>query len=358
MSNTIFEHRAFRGRAMTPVLKPALLAILRCPSCGGALDYTGDAAPAMENGMLRCVACATGYPVHSGVPRMLLQHGLVDSTRKGFEYQWRARQQGKAERPATVYGYDIANFMEWFIGSFTAGLQACPHNAWLLDAGCGSAEKARALALRFPLHQVVAIDQSGSIGRTARDNTDLPNLHFVQANVWFPPFAEKTFQFAMSIGVLHHTPDTWRAFKAIAALVAPGGDLATWIYPLPAEDAFWAGLYRQRDRHFLGLAHRLPKPLTMALCYAYVGLLFPLVVRFLKQQYKINKQVFPSMIYPRRPTRMQLYRSSVFLSFDNLMPTHQFRHGRAEMRRWYRDCGYVRFDDRYPGFFHGLRASA
>lgn len=339
-------------------MKPGLLAILRCPACQGKLIASTDTAP-IKDGSLSCCSCSASYPVRNGVPRMLLQHGLVEETRKGFEYQWRTRQKGKAESKATVYGYDIANFMHWFIDNFTAGLKAWPQQgAWLLDAGCGSAEKARALALHFPQHQVVAIDQSGSIEFTARDNADVPNLHFVQANVWFPPFAEKTFQFAMSIGVLHHTPDTLRAFKAIAATVAPGGDLATWIYPLPSEDTFWAGLYRQRDRHFLGLAHRLPKPLTMALCYAYVGLLFPLVVRFLKQQYKINKQVFPSMIYPQKPTRMQLFKSSVFLSFDNVMPTHQFRHGRAEMSEWYQECGFDQPNDRYPGFFHALRTSA
>ncbi|UUZ54268.1 methyltransferase domain-containing protein [Massilia sp. H-1] len=266
-------------------MKPVLLTILRCPACRSALRFTDDSAPSAqwENGTLHCCTCRSSYPVRDGVPRMLLQDGLVEHTRKGFEYQWRTRQQGKAERKTTVYGYDIPNFMQWFIANFTQGLQAAPQGkVWLLDVRCGSAEKARILALRFPQHQVVAIDQSGSIAFTAQQNADVPNLHFVQANVWYPPFAEKTFQFAMSIGVLHHTPDTWRAFEAIAATVAPGGDLATWIYPLPSEDSFWAGLYRQRDRHFMGIAHRLPKRLTMALCYAYVALLYPLVMRFLE----------------------------------------------------------------------------
>lgn len=341
-------------------MKPVLLNILRCPSCHSTLRHA-DASTSTsqwQDGVLQCCSCKRTYPVVHGVPRMLLRDGLVERTRKGFEYQWSTRQQGKAERKTTVYGYDIPNFMQWFVKTFTPGLRACPQShAWLLDAGCGSAEKARALALQFPQHQVVAIDQSGSIEFTAQQNADVPNLHFVQANVWYPPFAEKTFQFAMSIGVLHHTPDTWRAFSAIAATVAPGGDLATWIYPLPSEDTFWAGLYRQRDRHFMGIAHRLPKRLTMALCYAYVALFFPLVLRFLKDQYKINTKVFPSMIYPEKPTRMQLFKSSVFLSFDNVMPTHQFRHSRAELNEWYRACGFVDFDDTYPGFFHGMRAA-
>jgi SAM-dependent methyltransferase len=199
------------------------------------------------------------------------------------------------------------------------------------------------------------MDLSASVAVSARQHADVPNLHFVQANVWFPPFAERSFRFVMSIGVLHHTPDTRRAFSSISALVEPGGDLLTWLYPLPHEDAFWGGLYRQRDRHFFGLAHRLPPRLTMAWCYAYVAVFFPFVLKFLKQQHKRNTTLFPRSIFPRHPTLRQLYRSSVFLSFDNVMPTHQFRHGRGEVGSWYRESGFGEVDSAYPGFFCAQR---
>jgi SAM-dependent methyltransferase len=324
------------------------------PAGGG--DGGGDDG-GIGSGTLACGGCPARYPVHDGVPRLLMDDGLVRRTREGFEYQWTQRQQGRAERRRVVYGYEIEPFMDWVAGTFTAGLRSAPGGgAWLLDAGCGSAEKARALAQRFPEHQVVAMDQSGSVAVSARENADVPNLHFVQANVWFPPFAQATFRFVMSIGVLHHTPDTRRAFTSVAPLVAPGGDLLTWIYPLPGEDPFWAGLYRQRDRHFLGVAHRLPPRVTMAWCSAYVALFFPLIVRFLKEQYRYNVKIFPASIYPARPSRWQLFRSSVFLSFDNVMPTHQFRHGRDEVGAWYRECGFGEVDSTYPGFFCAQRA--
>lgn len=339
-------------------MKRELLAILRCPHCRGELHVAGNGEQEgeVEDGELSCVGCRRHYPVVQGVPRLLLQDGLVARTRSGFTYQWNKRQAGRAERRAVVYGYEIGKFMDWFVGEFTPGLSARASGAWLLDAGCGSGEKARELARRFPQHQVVAIDQSNAIARAAWENRDLPNLHFVQANVWFPPFANHSLQFAMSIGVLHHTPDTLRAFRAIGALVAPGGDFMTWLYPLPEEDSFWAGLYRQRDSHFLKLGHRLPHWMTIALCHAYIAVFFPLVLRFLKAQYRVNKDRFP--IYPDRPTLGELYRSSVFLSFDNVMPPHQFRHGRPEVRGWYRQHGFGAVNDRYPGFFHAIRGHA
>ncbi|UUZ48683.1 hypothetical protein LP420_39380 [Massilia sp. B-10] len=63
------------------------------------------------------------------------------------------------------------------------------------------------------------------------------------------------------------------------------------------------------------------------------------------------------MIYPPRPSRMQLFKSAVFLSFDNVMPTHQFRHSRREMKDWYQECGFTAVNDRFPGFFHAQRAA-
>lgn len=345
-------------------MRRRLLEVLRCPACRGGLDLSdpepADARPdgSVDAGTLACRGCAARYPVVDGVPRLMVDDGLVRRTREGFEYQWNTRQRGRAERDQVVYGYDIGGFMTWVADTFTAGLRSGPdEGAWLLDAGCGSAEKARALALRFPRHHVVAMDQSASVAASARHHADLPNLHFVQANVWFPPLARGRFGFVMSIGVLHHTPDTHRAFTAVADLVAPGGDLLTWIYPLPAEDSMWAGLYRQRDRHFLGVAHRLPPRVTMAWCYAYVAVLFPFIVRFLKREHRRNLTMFPASIFPSHPSARQLFRTTVFGSFDNVKPTHQYRHGREEVGSWYADRGFGEVDDRYPGFFHARRGA-
>jgi SAM-dependent methyltransferase len=324
-----------------------LLEVLRCPRCRGELAC-GDGLA------LRCARCDAGYPVVDGVPRMCVDDGLVEDTRRGFDYQWRLRQRGRGEHRDTVYAYDIRKFMRWLSGFFAVDVERQEPGRWLLDAGCGSGEKARELALRFTDRQVVAVDQSPSVSATARENADLLNLHFVEANLLHPPFRERSFAFAMSIGVLHHTPSTERAFAAVAALVAPQGGLLTWIYPLPEEDSFWAGLYRQRDQHFRGLGHRLPRPLVLMLCHFYVTLLFPFILGFLKREYRRNRDRMP--IYPDRFTLRGTYRSSVFLSFDNVMPRYQFRHGCGEVKGWYCQEGFGAVNDEFPGFFYAVRS--
>ena len=78
-------------------------------------------------------------------------------------------------------------------------------------------------------------------------------------------------------------------------------------------------------------------------------------MKFLKRQHKRNITLFPASIFPRHPSLRQLYASSVFLSFDNVMPTHQFRHGRTEVGTWYQDRGFDSLDSTYPGFFCARR---
>jgi uncharacterized protein YbaR (Trm112 family) len=288
-------------------MKRILLEILRCPDCRSELILTVDVMTGGEEidaGWLRCMHCNRNHPITQGVPRLILSDGPDKKTRNGFTYQWNKRHRGRAEGCQVVYGYSLPKFMAWFIREFTPCLRRHSNTYWILDAGCGSGEKAVALAEHYPKHQVVAIDQSYSIITAASAHRERTNLHFVQANVWKPPFAQHCMRFAMSIGVLNHTPSTKRAFHSIAALIAPEGDFATWIYPLPDEDSFWAGLYKQRDRHFLGIAHLLPNWMVLMLVRIYVALFFFPILRFLRAQYRINRNRFP--IYPDHPSLRNL----------------------------------------------------
>ncbi|TMQ60948.1 MAG: Trm112 family protein [Candidatus Eisenbacteria bacterium] len=52
-------------------MKPALLEMLVCPSCGQDLVLGGETREGTEvmAGELRCTGCARGYPIVRGVPR-------------------------------------------------------------------------------------------------------------------------------------------------------------------------------------------------------------------------------------------------------------------------------------------------
>ena len=57
----------------------------------------------------------------------------------------------------------------------------------------------------------------------------MPNVHIVQADIFVLPF-KKVFDYAFSVGVLHHTPDPKKAFLSLAGKVKKGGAISAWIY--------------------------------------------------------------------------------------------------------------------------------
>src|SRR4029078_507288 len=58
----------------------------------------------------------------------------------------------------------------------------------------------------------------------------------IQADIYHLPLARK-FDYAFSVGVLHHLPDPRGGFLALASKVKPGGHISAWIYG--AENNEW-----------------------------------------------------------------------------------------------------------------------
>lgn len=201
-----------------------LLEILRCPACGAGLR-AGPAAGAAEflDGDLVCAA-GHRYPVVRGVPRLLPPDAggpdafarLQEQTRRSFGYQW------------TVFHDMVEVFREGFLTYIhPVGPEFFPGKLGL-DAGCGFGRHAY-YAAEFGA-EVVGVDFSAAI-EAARANTGAcKGVHLVQADIYRLPFREGAFDFAYSLGVLHHLPDPERGFRALVPLVKPGGAIFVWVY--------------------------------------------------------------------------------------------------------------------------------
>jgi SAM-dependent methyltransferase len=58
---------------------------------------------------------------------------------------------------------------------------------------------------------------------------DLPNVHIVQADLKRPP-VRQAFDYAFSVGVLHHLPQPEEGFRALVGRLRPGGSISAWVY--------------------------------------------------------------------------------------------------------------------------------
>ncbi len=96
----------------------------------------------------------------------------------------------------------------------------------VVDIGSSVGEIARGLAERGA--QMTCLDLSGASLRRCREIN--PAARLLQASALDLPFRDGAFDHAVSIGVLHHTPDCRRGFGEAARVVGPGGRLVVFLY--------------------------------------------------------------------------------------------------------------------------------
>ncbi len=99
----------------------------------------------------------------------------------------------------------------------------------VLDAGCGMGRYLK-VAVELGAERVVGLELSRAVRAARQVNSDSPQVEIVQGDLLRPPFREAQFDHIYSLGVLDHTPDAYRAFRALVPLLKPGGRIAIWIY--------------------------------------------------------------------------------------------------------------------------------
>ena len=187
---------------------------LQCPQCRGSVGPGSEAYV--------CEGCRARYPLSQGVLRMLPSLGRdEEQVRWAFDFEHRRYQSAKYLRitPKLVEDWlaDVQLSREQFKG------------LTVLDAGCGSGRWSYALASLGA--KVVAVDFSDAAVEETRRVTDgVGEVDVIQSSLFTLPFRPEQFDFAVSWGVLHHTPNTARAFHTIAPLVRPAGRLHVMIY--------------------------------------------------------------------------------------------------------------------------------
>src|SRR5580704_13949500 len=106
------------------------------------------------------------------------------------------------------------------------------HSAKILEIGCGTGQMTNFLGMGWG-RTAIGADlclNSLKLAKGFRDRFSINNAHFVQANLFRPPFPLASFDVVISNGVLHHTGDCAAAFRSIAGLVKPEGILAVGLY--------------------------------------------------------------------------------------------------------------------------------
>lgn len=180
----------------------------------------------MIEGVLRCGRCGPSFPITAGVPRFAnLEEVESDkrATASGFGWQWQHFTQKDARYAEQFLGWIAPVTEEFFRGKV------------VLEGGCGKGRHTQ-LAARWGAQEVIGIDLSAAVETAYVATRELPNAHIIQADIYHLPLA-RTFDYAFSVGVLHHLPHPQTGFESLASKVKAGGHLSAWVYG--AENNEW-----------------------------------------------------------------------------------------------------------------------
>jgi ubiquinone/menaquinone biosynthesis C-methylase UbiE len=155
-------------------------------------------------------------------------------------------------------------------------------NSYALDVGCGTGRWTKYLSKRAGF--IEAIDPSNAIIAADKLLGNIENVRLSKASTETIPFEDETFDFAMSIGVLHHIPDTQQAMKDCVKKVKTGGHFYCYLYyNLETQNPVFKTLFWLSDL-IRKVVCRLPSRLKRIVCDILAVVIYmPLVlwVRFL-----------------------------------------------------------------------------
>ncbi len=107
-------------------------------------------------------------------------------------------------------------------------LERCRPQGTLLDAGCGPGQLAIAIGRRFPGLKVTGLDNNPDMLAAAERNrfrAFITNVTFQPGDVQLLPYADGSFDFAVSTLSLHHWQDARGALAELGRVLKPGGRL-------------------------------------------------------------------------------------------------------------------------------------
>ena len=245
-------------------MQQALLNFLRCPVSGKTLElkiidlhvkqYENQSIEEINNAILFSDS-GFFFPVINGIPRMQLEGVLLfsdffqknlsdyeerkkkllekygriindcfkrnEATRKSFSFEWSLLKGGEPK----IWHSNLTQFRnELFIELDETGTLV---GRLAVDIGCGHGYSSHFMAEAGAT--VIGIDMSFSI-EAAYGQLRNENVHFIQADLQFPPLMHRQFDIVYSSGVIHHTNNTELSFGIIQELVKPDGKLCIWLY--------------------------------------------------------------------------------------------------------------------------------
>jgi SAM-dependent methyltransferase len=295
-------------------MKERLLNYIVCPECKGqlVLKNTRYTNGEIIEGSLACENCKAEYPIRDYIPRFV----KTDSYVNNFSLQWSKYRETQLD---SVSGLNISEKI--FYERTNLSIDELKGKV-VLDAGCGIGRYTE--ITRRNADYVIAIDLSYSVDNAFYNVGYYANVDIVQADIMKLPFKDSTFDVIFSLGVLHHTENTKRAFDSLCHFLKKNGILAIWVY---SNEGLIQKIYNFRSYIYRAISTRLSETLLYKLC-RYVDAFYSLTK--IPVLWFIFMAVIPLSRMPDKEWR-------ILDTFDWYSPKYQHKHSYREVTKWFQD---------------------
>jgi len=312
-------------------MKKRLLDYLACPSCGTSIHLKSvqeEDGIEIISGELACAGCFRTFAIRRGVPRFadLAEMGAgKQATAENFGWSWQ-----EFSHEDEKYGDELLGWLAPVRPEFCYGKA-------VLEGGCGKGRHTHRIA-RWGARDIVAVDFSDAVDLAFDSTRGIENAHVIQADIYHMPL-RAAFDYAFSLGVLHHLPDPRAGFISLAAKVKPGGHLSAWIYG--AENNGWIVRFINPVRQYVTsrmnprLLFHLSK-FPAAVMYAITKLLYGPLNRSSR-----GRGLARHLFYNDYLSFVSSFnwREQHSIVFDHLIAPTTFYIGRADFESWWNEAG-------------------
>jgi ubiquinone/menaquinone biosynthesis C-methylase UbiE len=221
-----------------------------------------------------------------------------------------------------------------------------PTDAEGLDAGCGTGRWAAVVAER--VRHIHVLDASAAALSVAKQNlAGVENVTFHHGSVSDIPLPDRSLDFAYSLGVLHHVPDTQGALRHIASKLKPGAPFLIYLYyALDNRPIWFRAVWRLTNaaRQVISQLPARPKLLTSQVIAATIY--WPLArLCALLSSIGVSTRSIPLEAYKDRS--FYTMRTD---AYDRFCTSLEKRFTRAQIEQMLQDAGFDRitFSDQVP----------
>jgi len=209
-----------------------------------------------------------------------------------------------------------------------------------LDVGCGSGRYAEIASSGGAY--VVALDYSSAVHACWSNLKHHPNLYVVQGDIYAVPFADNSFDFLYSLGVLEHTSDVQRAFSSLPKVVSEGGRICVDYYEKTFLSIFlpkyWLRNFSKRlgkQRLFVAVKAIVPILLSVSRLLARI----PIIGKILKRLILVAN--YEGILHL---SNAQLHEWAVLDTFDWLSPAYDQPQTMKTAYQWLQKSGLIDFE--------------